>query len=74
MSAPTTASSARSTDDTERTIIELFHGLQQDELVVNDWAETLSATPSVIVIMGESMVVASVPSAAQVQIKESNLS
>jgi hypothetical protein len=74
MASSSTIPLAQTQNDAESRIVDLFHSLQQDGLAIDNWAETLSATPSVIVIMGESMVVASVPNAAQVRIKDSDLS
>lgn len=46
----------------------------QQDVPTQDWSETLCSTPGIIFIIGESMMLASVPSAAQVRFTSANLS
>lgn len=55
-------------------VMEIVNDISSSGLITTDWSETLCTAPGVIVIMGESMVLASVPNAAQVRIKAEHLS
>jgi hypothetical protein len=57
----------------ELSTMAIIHQLSDIGLVQEDWSETLCTAPSVIVIMGESMVLAAVPNAAQVRIQGHHL-
>lgn len=60
-------------DDAKLLVINLAASLENEGVVEKDWSETLCTAPGVIVIMGESMVLASVPSAAQVRFKKEHI-
>lgn len=54
-------------------VINIATSLENEGIVAKDWSETLCSAPDVIVTMGESMVLASVPIAAQVRLKKEGL-
>ncbi|KAE9968131.1 hypothetical protein EG328_007771 [Venturia inaequalis] len=58
----------------ELAVTEFVNSLTPESLKGSDWTRPLCLAPSVIVIIGESMVLASVPSASQVRIGKEHLS
>jgi hypothetical protein len=63
--------------DAEEAQVQLVNAAEQatkHDIVDKDWSGTLCAAPGILNIMGESMILASVPCAAQVRIPASSIS
>jgi hypothetical protein len=54
-------------------LIEIASSLEDEALVSSEWEKTMAVTPDVIVIIGEAMIMASVPSTATIKFTEDNL-
>lgn len=59
--------------EAQEAVIRIGQEIGDSSLIKQDWSETICAVPHILELMGEAMVLGSVPNAARVKFSEDNI-